>query len=126
MCDSHGWPSSHSQYMFFFAVYFTLLTNYRIGVLFRKQMWIVGLVMWPLAVLTMYSRVYLGYHTVTQVFAGGGVGGGVGRRVGSKETCVLQAGGLMDWQWVFIGAGQDSIGQESGPFLQTLDHWKEA
>ncbi|KAE8702498.1 Lipid phosphate phosphatase gamma [Hibiscus syriacus] len=26
MCDSHDWPSSHSQYMFFFTVYFTLLT----------------------------------------------------------------------------------------------------
>ncbi|RWR85895.1 lipid phosphate phosphatase gamma, chloroplastic-like protein [Cinnamomum micranthum f. kanehirae] len=25
-CDSHGWPSSHSQYVFFFASYFTLLT----------------------------------------------------------------------------------------------------
>ncbi|KAL3646748.1 hypothetical protein CASFOL_009292 [Castilleja foliolosa] len=74
MCDSHGWPSSHSQYMFFFAVYLTLLTHYRIGALFRYQMWIVRLVVWPLAVLTMYSRVYLGYHTVAQVFAGAALG----------------------------------------------------
>lgn len=74
MCDSHGWPSSHSQYMFFFAVYFTLLTYKRFGILFRKQMWVVGLVIWPLAVLTMYSRVYLGYHTVAQVFAGAALG----------------------------------------------------
>ncbi|KAL0375108.1 UNVERIFIED_CONTAM: Lipid phosphate phosphatase gamma [Sesamum radiatum] len=74
MCDSHGWPSSHSQYMFFFAVYFTLLTYYRIDILFRKQMCIVGLVVWPLAVLTMYSRVYLGYHTAAQVFAGAALG----------------------------------------------------
>ncbi|KAL8480605.1 hypothetical protein ACS0TY_027229 [Phlomoides rotata] len=78
MCDSHGWPSSHSQYMFFFAVYFTLLTNYRIGVLFRKQMWILALVVWPLAVSTMYSRVYLGYHTVAQVFAGATLGAVLG------------------------------------------------
>ncbi|KAK6126195.1 hypothetical protein DH2020_040076 [Rehmannia glutinosa] len=56
MCDSHGWPSSHSQYMLFFAVYLTLLTHYRIGALFRYQMWIVRLLVWPLAVLTMYSR----------------------------------------------------------------------
>ncbi|KAH9541738.1 hypothetical protein CY35_14G081600 [Sphagnum magellanicum] len=27
MCDSHGWPSSHSQYMCFFAVYATLLSG---------------------------------------------------------------------------------------------------
>ncbi|KAA8516526.1 hypothetical protein F0562_016968 [Nyssa sinensis] len=73
-CDSQGWPSSHSQYMFFFATYFTLLTYYRIGVLSRKQMWIAGLVVWSLALLTMHSRVYLGYHTVAQVFAGATLG----------------------------------------------------
>ncbi|VAI07162.1 unnamed protein product [Triticum turgidum subsp. durum] len=47
-CDSHGWPSSHAQYTFSFS--------------------------WPLAFLTMLSRVYLGYHTVPQVFAGAVVG----------------------------------------------------
>ncbi|KAK6126033.1 hypothetical protein DH2020_040147 [Rehmannia glutinosa] len=78
MCDSHGWPSSHSQYMLFFAVYLTLLTHYRIGALFRYQMWIVRLLVWPLAVLTMYSRVYLGYHTVAQVFAGAVLGAVLG------------------------------------------------
>ncbi|PKI32517.1 lipid phosphate phosphatase gamma-like [Punica granatum] len=65
-CDSHGWPSSHSQYMFFFAVYFTLLT--------WRSRWAAVLVAWALAVLTMFSRVYLGYHTVSQVFAGAVLG----------------------------------------------------
>ncbi|KAL8217003.1 hypothetical protein R6Q57_023840 [Mikania cordata] len=74
MCDSHGWPSSHSQYMFFFATYFTLLTYNKMGVLFKNQMLLVGIVIWPLAFLTLYSRVYLGYHTVAQVFAGAGLG----------------------------------------------------
>uniref|UniRef100_A0A5B7BSC3 Phosphatidic acid phosphatase type 2/haloperoxidase domain-containing protein n=1 Tax=Davidia involucrata TaxID=16924 RepID=A0A5B7BSC3_DAVIN len=74
ICDSHGWPSSHSQYMFFFATYFTLLTYKRIGLLSRKQMWIAGIAVWPLALLTLYSRVYLGYHTVAQVFAGSALG----------------------------------------------------
>ncbi|XP_059646908.1 lipid phosphate phosphatase gamma [Cornus florida] len=74
MCDSHGWPSSHSQYMFFFAMYFTLLTYKKIGNLIRKQMWFAGLVVWPMALLTMYSRVYLGYHSVAQVFAGAVLG----------------------------------------------------
>ncbi|KAK3021353.1 hypothetical protein RJ639_045986 [Escallonia herrerae] len=73
-CDSHGWPSSHSQYMFFFAVYFTLLTYYKIGILCRKQIFAVVLLVWPVALLTMYSRVYLGYHTVAQVFAGAALG----------------------------------------------------
>ncbi|RZC76881.1 hypothetical protein C5167_001004 [Papaver somniferum] len=74
-CDSHGWPSSHSQYMFFFAVYFTLLTYNGVGLSGSKvYKWIVGISPWPLAFLTMYSRVYLGYHTVGQVFAGAGLG----------------------------------------------------
>ncbi|KAF8396626.1 hypothetical protein HHK36_018250 [Tetracentron sinense] len=69
MCD-YGWPSSHAQYMFFFAVYFTLLTYIGIGLASERQKVIVGSIPWPLAFLTMYSRVYLGYHTVAQVFAG--------------------------------------------------------
>lgn len=74
MCDSHGWPSSHSQYMFFFAVYFTLLSYKGIVLLIGKYRWIASFAWWLLAVLTMYSRVYLGYHTVAQVFAGATLG----------------------------------------------------
>ncbi|PHT28883.1 Lipid phosphate phosphatase gamma, chloroplastic [Capsicum baccatum] len=78
MCDSHGWPSSHSQYMFFFAVYFTSLTYRRLGLICRNQLIFAYLLVWPMAVLTMYSRVYLGYHTVAQVFAGAGLGAVLG------------------------------------------------
>ncbi|CAL0316968.1 unnamed protein product [Lupinus luteus] len=67
MCDSHGWPSSHCQYTFFFATYLTFL-------LFSSRHVILHLLTWSLALLTMYSRVYLGYHTVAQVFAGTGLG----------------------------------------------------
>ncbi|KAF9680301.1 hypothetical protein SADUNF_Sadunf06G0107000 [Salix dunnii] len=74
MCDSHGWPSSHSQYMFFFAVYITLLTVEGIGLSQIKNKCAVIFFPWSLAVLTMFSRVYLGYHTVAQVFAGAALG----------------------------------------------------
>ncbi|XP_044461838.1 lipid phosphate phosphatase gamma-like [Mangifera indica] len=74
MCDSHGWPSSHSQYMFFFAVYFSLLSCKGIGLWGMKNRWFLNVLHWTLAVLTMYSRVYLGYHTVAQVFAGATLG----------------------------------------------------
>jgi hypothetical protein len=30
MCDSNGWPSSHSQYMCFFSIYCTLLATRRL------------------------------------------------------------------------------------------------
>ncbi|KAJ4978698.1 hypothetical protein NE237_009478 [Protea cynaroides] len=65
-CDSHGWPSSHSQYTFFFAVYFTFLTYRRIRILTGRQKLIATSIPWAVAFLTMYSRVYLGYHTVAQ------------------------------------------------------------
>ncbi|XP_009789943.1 lipid phosphate phosphatase gamma [Nicotiana tabacum] len=78
VCDSHGWPSSHSQYMFFFAVYITLLTYRKLGLICRNQLWVVLLLVWPMAILTLYSRVYLGYHTVAQVFAGATLGAVLG------------------------------------------------
>uniref|UniRef100_A0A2P2J5N4 Lipid phosphate phosphatase gammaic n=1 Tax=Rhizophora mucronata TaxID=61149 RepID=A0A2P2J5N4_RHIMU len=74
MCDSHGWPSSHSQYMFFFATYLTLLTIKGLGLSEIRNNWVANFLPWSLAVLTMYSRVYLGYHTVAQVFAGATLG----------------------------------------------------
>jgi dolichyldiphosphatase len=61
-CDSHGWPSSHSQYMFFFATYLSLLVLRR-----SPASRVMAAVTWPLTFLTMLSRVYLGYHTVAQV-----------------------------------------------------------
>ncbi|KAB1202842.1 Lipid phosphate phosphatase gamma, chloroplastic [Morella rubra] len=77
-CDSHGWPSSHSQFMFFFAVYLTLLTYKGIGLWGTKNKWVMTFWPWSLAILTMFSRVYLGYHTIAQVFAGAILGMFVG------------------------------------------------
>ncbi|GLJ35217.1 hypothetical protein SUGI_0708670 [Cryptomeria japonica] len=74
MCDSHGWPSSHSQFMMFFAVYLGHLAYRGLGLSGKGTRLTVGLLPWPFAFLTMYSRVYLGYHTVGQIFAGGLLG----------------------------------------------------
>ncbi|CAL9195973.1 unnamed protein product [Musa hybrid cultivar] len=75
VCDSHGWPSSHSQYMFFFAAYFSLLCLLNgIGVSSPRSRRLLALLPWPSAFLTLYSRVYLGYHTVPQVTAGATLG----------------------------------------------------
>ncbi|KAG6483398.1 lipid phosphate phosphatase gamma-like [Zingiber officinale] len=75
VCDSHGWPSSHSQYMFFFASYFTLLCLLNgAGVSSPRSRHLLALLPWPAAFLTLYSRVYLGYHTVAQVIAGATLG----------------------------------------------------
>ncbi|KAJ6746652.1 hypothetical protein OIU74_029174 [Salix koriyanagi] len=45
-----------------------------IGLSQIKNKWAVNFFPWSLAVLTMFSRVYLGYHTVAQVFAGAALG----------------------------------------------------
>ncbi|XP_064985790.1 lipid phosphate phosphatase gamma-like isoform X4 [Musa acuminata AAA Group] len=67
VCDSHGWPSSHSQFMFFFSTYFSLLCLINgVGVSSPSSRRIIALLPWPSAFLTLYSRVYLGYHTVPQ------------------------------------------------------------
>ncbi|ESW16536.1 hypothetical protein PHAVU_007G164600 [Phaseolus vulgaris] len=74
MCDSHGWPSSHCQYMFFFATYLTLLSLKGLTFWHVRDNPFLHLLTWSLALLTMYSRVYLGYHTVAQVLAGTALG----------------------------------------------------
>lgn len=74
MCDSNGWPSSHSQYMCFFSMYCTLLVTRRLHFADEFRRVFVALLPWPFALTVMYSRVYLGYHTTAQIMAGGSLG----------------------------------------------------
>ena len=74
MCDSNGWPSSHSQYMCFFSIYVTLLATRRLHFGDELRRVFIALLPWPFALTVMYSRVYLGYHTVSQILAGGTLG----------------------------------------------------
>lgn len=67
-------PSSHSQFMTFFALQVILYTHYNIRL---DHPSIKGLLYLPtvaLAVLVMYSRIHLGYHTLEQVMVGSGIG----------------------------------------------------
>ncbi|KAH7439335.1 hypothetical protein KP509_04G056700 [Ceratopteris richardii] len=70
MCDSHGWPSSHSVYMSFFSIYFTLLAARRLTFSTHLGKVFMMSISWPFAVVVMYSRIYLGYHSPAQVAAG--------------------------------------------------------
>ncbi|ORZ41714.1 phosphatidic acid phosphatase type 2/haloperoxidase [Catenaria anguillulae PL171] len=75
--DGYGMPSSHAQFMAYFAAFSLLLIRLeqtRIHGIHRAlhsflQSSIIGV-----SALVMYSRVHLHYHTVTQVLAGAGVG----------------------------------------------------
>lgn len=74
MCDSNGWPSSHSQYMTFFSIYLTYLATLKLTFSYKSSKYFTILLPWPFALITIYSRVYLGYHSVAQVIAGSLVG----------------------------------------------------
>ncbi|GFR89283.1 dolichyldiphosphatase 1 [Elysia marginata] len=74
----YGMPSSHSQFMWFFSSYFTVFLLLR---LYRNQsivddLWkyVCALLSLVAAVLVSWSRVYLMYHTVSQVAVGAVVG----------------------------------------------------
>jgi len=72
-----GWPSNHAQFMGFLAAYMCIWSLVRWGVARRWRWaacagWIVA------AVLVAVSRVYLSYHTMPQVIAGGLIGAACG------------------------------------------------
>lgn len=75
----HGMPSSHTQFMFFFASYLTLWVCFRLrprptayvgerGLVVLQGAVVVGV--FALAGVVGYSRVYLVYHTPAQVLVG--------------------------------------------------------
>ena len=67
-----GMPSDHSQFIAFFAAYVTCYCRgSREGAVWITAAW-VG------SVVVIFSRVYLGYHTVRQVVVGAAVGAIVG------------------------------------------------
>ncbi|KAJ2376211.1 hypothetical protein IW150_002115 [Coemansia sp. RSA 2607] len=71
--DGYGMPSSHSQFMGFFAVYVCMYLQTRVTTnAIQKLVVQTGAV--ALSMLTIISRVYLGYHTTLQVLAGTVVG----------------------------------------------------
>ncbi|KAJ2705822.1 hypothetical protein FB645_002103 [Coemansia sp. IMI 203386] len=67
--DGFGMPSSHSQFMGFFAVFVVLYLQCRITTN-RVHKILVQLGAVGLSVPVIISRVYLGYHTLPQVCAG--------------------------------------------------------
>ncbi|XP_049594323.1 dolichyldiphosphatase 1 [Syngnathus scovelli] len=80
MTSDYGMPSSHSQLIWFFVVYFFLFLYLRmhqtnnarcVDLLWRH---VLSIVLLGVAFAVSYSRVYLLYHTWSQVFYGGVAG----------------------------------------------------
>eukprot|EP01113_Clastostelium_recurvatum_P015303 TRINITY_DN1849_c0_g1_i9.p1 TRINITY_DN1849_c0_g1~~TRINITY_DN1849_c0_g1_i9.p1 ORF type:complete len:229 (+),score=48.38 TRINITY_DN1849_c0_g1_i9:171-857(+) len=75
----YGLPSSHAQFMFFFAVFLSLaLLKGKIKFEWQALQSIVPVFLLTLAGLVTASRVYLQYHTTKQVLLGCAVGTGLG------------------------------------------------
>jgi len=71
--EEYGMPSSHSQFMWFCSSYIVLFTLFRLtNTVIWKSVSIFFCI--SCSILMSYSRVYLQYHTVSQVFWGGVVG----------------------------------------------------
>ncbi|KAK6511556.1 hypothetical protein TWF481_000471 [Arthrobotrys musiformis] len=70
----YGMPSSHTQFMFFFATYISLWIAVRNKFLPKPVKSLLLLSLPALAVGVAWARVYLHYHTVKQVLVGSGAG----------------------------------------------------
>ena len=65
----YAWPSDHSQFSFFCAIYTCLWAprHWSVGKVWRGTVGALGL---AVAAVVGFGRVYLGYHTASQVAAG--------------------------------------------------------
>lgn len=78
--SKYAMPSSHSQFMWFFSVYSFFFLYFRMhqtnNAKFLDLLWrhILSLCLLTVAFIVSYSRVYLLYHTWSQVFYGGVAG----------------------------------------------------
>ncbi|XP_041369987.1 dolichyldiphosphatase 1-like [Gigantopelta aegis] len=74
----YGMPSSHAQFMWFFSIYLTFFLFIRV---YTNYTWVddlwkyaVSLGSFIISIIVCYSRIYLGYHTISQVFWGAASG----------------------------------------------------
>jgi dolichyldiphosphatase len=81
VCESHGMPSSHAQFMFFACTVLCFASIWRspasnaVARLLQVAEILALLIM---SVVVAASRVYLGYHSVHQVVAGAALGVALG------------------------------------------------
>ncbi|KAL1922461.1 uncharacterized protein VTP21DRAFT_10000 [Calcarisporiella thermophila] len=74
LAKGYGMPSSHAQFMAFFAMYIAIYTYSFIT--FKHSIWkhFIFTSLTAIAAMVSYSRIYLNYHTTEQVLIGALVG----------------------------------------------------
>ncbi|KAJ2712888.1 hypothetical protein H4R19_002523 [Coemansia spiralis] len=93
--NGYGMPSSHAQFMGFFAVYVAVYFEWRVGAHpAHRRAAQLGVAV--LGALVVASRVYLGYHTLRQALAGVAVGFASGAAWYAFVESVVRPSGLVD------------------------------
>ncbi|KFH74219.1 hypothetical protein MVEG_01432 [Podila verticillata NRRL 6337] len=126
--DGYGMPSSHSQFMAYFATYLTILM-YRRGVTpgsVSPHVVTVCVVLW--SVVVIYSRVHLYYHTWQQVVAGSICGCLFATGYFFFVNNFLRSKGMQDWMvgnsfahWALLR----DVGEMDGVYKWEWDMWQQ-
>ncbi|KAK3821069.1 MAG: PAP2 superfamily-domain-containing protein [Benniella sp.] len=92
--EGYGMPSSHSQFMAYFATYMILLMHGSSGSV-SPHLISLGVALW--SILVIYSRVHLYYHTWQQVVAGSICGCAIAAAYYFFVQKFLRLKGMQDW-----------------------------
>lgn len=106
--SGYGMPSAHSQFMGFFGMYVGLRVWFQWGGLSKVHKILASILILVAAIGVIFSRVYLGYHTLKQVVVGASIGALFGSCHFIASTLVRYLG-IIDWllswklfQWFLI------------------------
>ncbi|KAG0370095.1 phosphatidic acid phosphatase type 2/haloperoxidase [Gamsiella multidivaricata] len=94
--DGYGMPSSHSQFMAYFATYMIILM-YRMGSSGSVSPYVFSVLVVVWAAVVIYSRVHLLYHTWQQVLAGSICGCAFATGYYFFVQRFLRSNGMHDW-----------------------------
>ena len=75
--STYGMPSSHSQFVWYLVGFFCILISSKVRTMNKRKKQIILYLLCGVtttATAVSYSRLYLGYHTSTQIFAGSFIG----------------------------------------------------
>uniref|UniRef100_A0A0R3T9Q2 Dolichyldiphosphatase n=1 Tax=Rodentolepis nana TaxID=102285 RepID=A0A0R3T9Q2_RODNA len=76
LVSSHGMPSNHAQFMFFMTAYFALFVRYRLSPRHYSSTFrfLAPIFMFVFSTIVCYTRIYLEFHYMGQIFMGALVG----------------------------------------------------
>lgn len=123
-----GMPLAHSQFMGFLAAYFICVFLFKIPTMDQREKLLGCGVLFFLSLFVAYSRVYLFYHTIQQVFVGLLFGALLGLFYFTIISIARDVG-FIDWilnwpivHWFYV---KDSYFHNYQSFADEYDHYKD-